>query len=81
MRLEHYKSLENLSLFCHFSGLINIFLGLVVSFIKLIEEGFAGIPMGLFMFAMGYALTKISSKISGIILIEMEDETASADSF
>ena len=81
MRIEHIRSLENLGLFCHFSGLINIFLGLVVTFMKFIQEGFSGIAIGLFMFATGYSLVKISTKISGIILSEIDDSQGPPKTF
>ena len=67
MKKENVKSLENLSLFCHFCGLANIFLGILTILLEVTKRGIAYIQAGLFIFAMGYALVKISEKINDIV--------------
>lgn len=67
MKTENSQALENLSLYCHFGGLITVFIGIVISFIHLIEGQFEHIHVGLFIFITGYALAKISDKISSVL--------------
>lgn len=67
MKQENIKILENLSLFCHFSGIITVFLGLVVILMDLSNKDFGHIQIGFFVFVSGYAFVKISSKISGVL--------------
>lgn len=70
MKAENAKTLESLGLFCHLCGLFSVFLGLVVAFIDLLNGDFKHIHMGLYIFMTGYALVKISSKISQILMAE-----------
>jgi uncharacterized membrane protein HdeD (DUF308 family) len=70
VKLKNLKILENLSLFCHFSGIITVFLGIVVILMDLSNKDFAHIQIGFFVLATGYALVKISSKISRVICDE-----------
>ena len=64
------RTLESLSLFSHLCGLFSVFLGLVVSFVDLLNGDFKHIHMGIYIFIIGYAQVKISSKISDVIIRE-----------
>jgi uncharacterized membrane protein HdeD (DUF308 family) len=67
MKLTSVKSLENLSLFCHVSGVITVFLGIIVILMDLVNNDFAHIQVGFFVLATGYAFVKISSKLEKIL--------------
>lgn len=73
MKIESAKALENLSLYSHIGGVVTIFLGLVVTFINLLNKDFRHIQVGLFIFSTGYAFVKISSKIVHILQTEDAD--------
>ncbi len=73
MKLGNSKSLENLSLFCQIAGVITVFLGLVVIFLDLINGDFTHIQVGFFILANGYALIKISAKLSKVLYDESND--------
>ena len=64
------KMLENLSLYCHVGGVVTVFLGIVVVLMDLINNDFGHIQMGFFILANGYALVKISSKLSAVLRSE-----------
>jgi len=70
MRTENIKILENLSLFCHFSGIITVFLGIVIILMDLNNKDFGHIQIGFFVLTVGYAFVKISAKITGVICSE-----------
>lgn len=70
MKFENVKSLESLSLFCHYCGIFTVFIGIVVGFMDMLKGDFGHIQVGIFLFAVGYALVKISSRISEILLSE-----------
>jgi hypothetical protein len=67
MKIKNLKSLENLSLYSHFSGIITIFLGLMVILLDLMNKDYKHIQIGFFVLATGYSFVKISSKLSGVI--------------
>jgi len=64
------NALERLSLFCYFGGLFSVFVGVVVALIDLLNADWRHIQTGIFIFASGYALFKIGSKISAIVASE-----------
>lgn len=70
MKIQNIKALENLSVFCHFSGLISIVIGLGVIFINLFTSQINDIPVGIFIFSTGYSFVKIAAKISMVIMDE-----------
>jgi len=70
MTHENFRTLEKLSLFCHFSGIITVFLGGVIILMDLGNGDFKHIQTGFFILAIGYALVKISSKISSVLFDE-----------
>ncbi len=70
MHAKNLSSLESLSLACHLTGLLNTFLGLVTSFLLLLRGDIRHVPFGIYIFITGYAMVKISQKISGIIIAE-----------
>ena len=71
MKATNIKSLESLSLFCHLTGLFSVFIGIVVVFISVINEDLRFIQAGIYIFATGYASTKISKKITHILYDEV----------
>ena len=70
MKAENGKSLESLSLFCHYSGVFSVFIGIMVTFMDVLKGDFGHIQIGIFLFAVGYALVKISSRITEILISE-----------
>jgi len=73
MKLENAKSLESLSLFCHLSGLFTVFIGIVMIFMNALNGEWRLAQVGLYIFATGYALTKISSKVSQVVVDETQN--------
>lgn len=74
MKDVNIKVLENLSLFCHISGIITVYLGILVIFLDLFDKDFAHIQIGIFILVTGYAFVKISTKLSIVLSIEKEIE-------
>ena len=70
MKPQNVKTLENLNLFCHFSGIITVFLGIVVILIDLNNKDFEHIQIGFFILAVGYAFVKIAAKILSVVCDE-----------
>ncbi|MCK4881568.1 MAG: hypothetical protein KAS92_00930 [Candidatus Omnitrophica bacterium] len=70
MKYKNVKTLENLSLFSHFSGIITVFLGIVVILMDLSNKDFAHIQIGFFVLVVGYAFVKISAKVSRVVCDE-----------
>lgn len=67
LKIDNAKKLESLCFYCHLTGIIAIFLGLAVAFMKLIDQDFQDIQVGLLIFIMGYAFVKISVKLQRIL--------------
>jgi hypothetical protein len=70
MKTENINSFERLSLFCHISGLFSVFLGMAVAVLDLTNGDMRHVQVGIYVFITGYALVKISSKISAVLLDE-----------
>ncbi|MBN1870459.1 MAG: hypothetical protein JW847_07800 [Candidatus Omnitrophica bacterium] len=70
MRSKNVKTLENLSLFCHFSGIITVFLGIVVVLLDLNNKDYGHIQIGFFVLTVGYAFVKIASKVMRVVCEE-----------
>ncbi len=70
MKFESTKSLEYLSLYGHISGLITIFLGIIVVVMDILNSDFHHIPVGIFICVVGYAFVKIAEKSETILLSE-----------
>jgi len=58
------KELRNLSKVCHRSGILPIFLGILVTFIGGINIDPYTLAVGLLIFIVGYAFVKIADKIN-----------------
>ena len=58
------KNLQNLSKVCHRSGILPIFLGILVMFIGGINFSAYTLAVGLLIFIVGYAFVKIADKIN-----------------
>ncbi|MDP8211711.1 MAG: hypothetical protein P9X22_00285 [Candidatus Zapsychrus exili] len=74
MKAENIKALENLSKTCYISGLLPIFLGLLVIYVDIIYGEISHIIVGILIFALGYSFVKISLKISNILSLELGTE-------
>lgn len=70
MKMYNVRALESLSLFCHVCGLISILIGITVIAMDVMNKDFNKIQTGIFIFITGYSFTKISAKLSVIILDE-----------
>jgi len=70
MKEKNVKTLESLSLFCHLSGIITVFLGIIIILMDLANNDFTHIQIGFFVLVTGYAFVKISSKLSMILYSE-----------
>lgn len=70
MKRKNVRTLENLSLFCHFSGIITVFLGIIVILLDLNNKDYGHVQIGFFVFIVGYAFVKISQKISRVLCDE-----------
>ena len=64
---ENIKALENLSKTCKRSGILPIWLGILVMFIGLINQDTQIGSVGLFIFIVGYSYIKISAKINNCL--------------
>jgi len=72
VKVENVKTVETLSLFCHVSGIITVFLGIVVILMDLVNNDFNHIQIGFFILAVGYAFVKISSQLSAVLRNEQD---------
>lgn len=70
MKNKNVKTLENLSLFCQFSGMITVVLGIIIVLMDLNNKDFNHIQIGFFILVVGYAFVKISSKITKVMCDE-----------
>ncbi|MCK4882581.1 MAG: hypothetical protein KAS92_06125 [Candidatus Omnitrophica bacterium] len=61
---ENTKNLKNLSKVCHRSGVLPIFLGILVMFIGGININPYTMAVGLLIFIVGYSYVKIADKIN-----------------
>ena len=61
---ENIKNLQNLSKVCHRSGVLPIFLGVLVMFIGGINFDPYTLAVGLLIFIVGYSYVKIADKIN-----------------
>lgn len=62
--------MERLSLFCHFCGIFSVFIGLAMAFMDFFNKDTKRIQMDVYIFFTGYALVKIASRLSQIIVSE-----------
>ena len=61
---KNIKNLQNLSKVCHRSGILPIFLGVLVMFIGGINIDPYTLAVGLLIFIVGYSYVKIADKIN-----------------
>ena len=61
---ENIKNLKNLSKVCKRSGILPIFLGVLIMFIGGIDFNAYVLAVGLLIFILGYAFVKIADKIN-----------------
>ena len=72
MKAENIKTMESLSLFCHVSGIITVFLGAIIILMDLVNNDFGHIQVGFFILITGYAFVKISSQLSAVLFSEQD---------
>ena len=74
MQQKNRQTLESLSWFCHLCGIFSVFIGLSVSLMNLLNKDFSHMQASLYILATGYALVKISSRLSSILMSERVDQ-------
>ena len=70
MKEENINALESLSKTAYRSGILPVFLGILILFIGAVNNETTTILTGLFVFIVGYSFVKISSKISNVLKSE-----------
>ena len=70
MKSENQQELRNLSRTAYRSGILPFFLGLAIVFIGIRNQDVFDGAVGLFVFIVGYAFVKISSKLKAVIIKE-----------
>ena len=70
MKSENIKALESLSWVCHLTGLFSVFIGLVVTFMDVLNNDITHIQVGIYVFVSGYAFVKIGKKLTNITFEE-----------
>jgi len=70
MKDENKKSLENLSRTAYRSGVLPIFLGILICFVGIVQGDVQDILIGLFVLIVGYSYVKIAQKLNNIIRSE-----------
>ena len=70
MKENSIKSLEGLGKTAYRSGVLPIFLGILISFIGVINSNPKDILIGLFVFVVGYSFVNIGRKIRSILMSE-----------
>ena len=66
MKEENLKQLQSLSKTAYRSGILPVFLGLLIAFIGMVNRSTQDILTGIFVFVVGYAFVKIATKVSKI---------------
>ena len=72
---KHYNSLEQLSLYCFFCGLLPTFLGVLMVFMDVVTQAYEHMLIGIFIFITGYSQVKISERLDSILNAERKRET------
>jgi len=67
MELRNFQSIESISNYCFYCGIIPLFLGIIVICIDIIYGEFDHILVGIFISITGYAQVKISTKLDAIL--------------
>ena len=70
MKEQNAKALDNLSRTCYRSGVFIVFLGVLVSFIHVVNKDFTQALIGLLIFIMGYGYAKIATKVKNVLKSE-----------
>jgi uncharacterized membrane protein HdeD (DUF308 family) len=70
MKQENTKSLENLGRTAYRSGVLPIFLGVLIMFVAVMNSDAATFSVGLFVFVVGYAFVNIGRKIRKVLQAE-----------
>jgi len=67
MKQQNVNALEQLSLFSHFGGTFTVYMGIITILLNLLSDNVSNIVVGVYILAVGYALVKISAKISSVL--------------
>lgn len=70
MKDENQKELKNLSKTAYRSGILPVFLGVLILFIGVINKDVFDSAVGIFVFIVGYSFVKISSKLKAVLIKE-----------
>lgn len=70
MKPQNIQAFQRLSAFCRYSGIMSIFLGMLVVFLDVVNKDWIHMQVGLFIFASGYALFRTGKRISAILFDE-----------
>ncbi len=70
MKDKNVNILQRLSSFCRYVGIISVLLAVVIIFIDIVNQDWIHMQAGIFIFASGYAFTKIGGKISQVLFDE-----------
>ncbi len=70
MEQKNANALESLSWICHLCGLFSIFIGMTLTFMNILNKDFLQVQSAIYIFATGYALVKISTKLTEIVTSE-----------
>ncbi|MFP4473669.1 MAG: hypothetical protein ACLFPX_07400 [Candidatus Omnitrophota bacterium] len=73
MHKQNIRSLESLSWMCHLSGVILVFVGIVIIFFNLMNKNYLVVQYGIYIFASGYTQTLISKKLERILYAEQAE--------
>ena len=70
MRVRNIRLLDNLNTYASLAGVFNIFIGLLIVFLDVMNEDWTHIQVGIYVFITGYAFVKVSQKIGFVVLDE-----------
>ena len=74
---KYVRKLESLGSLCNLSGVITCVLGILIGITELINDDFLYVQVGILIISIGYALIKISHKLSDEALTKKSLETLS----
>jgi hypothetical protein len=67
MKEENSKSLDSLSRTCYRSGVFILFLGVLITFVHVVNQSYNQSLVGILVFITGYGYAKIASKLRNVI--------------
>ena len=67
MKDENSRSLDNLGRTCYRSGVFILFLGVLITFIHIVNQNYNQALVGILVFITGYGYAKIAAKLRNVI--------------